>query len=115
MEVAQFLGPITKNIDEDRPAVRRFAIASHPAVALEPVENAGHGRGVQLGALRNQARAERTVEGDEIEAIEVDVLQIDFRADLAVERAELVAQLAQRLLDRPGQMSATRRFVLFFR
>jgi len=59
---------------------------------------------VQRGPFREGARAERTVAGDEVEAIEVDVVETGPRADLVVEQRELDAQRPQRLLDRGSQL-----------
>jgi hypothetical protein len=48
------------------------------------VEDAGHRGGVQPGAPGQGGRAERTVTVDQIEAVHVDVLEVNLRADLAV-------------------------------
>jgi hypothetical protein len=42
---------------------------------------------------------------DQLQAIQIDVLQLHPRADLVVEQRELVAQLAERALDRHRQPS----------
>ena len=42
--------------------------------------------------------AEGTVPGDEVEAVEVDVPEVNVGADVVVEQRQLDAQLAQRLL-----------------
>jgi hypothetical protein len=41
------------------------------------------------------ARAERAVTVDEVEAVEIDVFEINVCADLVVEQEQLNAQLAQ--------------------
>src|SRR5262249_11295372 len=79
----------------------------HPAAALEPVEDAGDGGGVQAGVSRQGARAERTTKVDEVEAVEVDVFDLKMCADAMVEQGQLDVQLAQRLLDRDGQTPPT--------
>jgi hypothetical protein len=50
---------------------------------------------VQPGTSCEGARAERTVASDEVEAIEVDILEIKVCADVMVEQGQLDAQLAQ--------------------
>jgi hypothetical protein len=86
------------------------AVAGHPSAAFEPVDDAGHGGGMQPGASCEGARAERAVPVDEIKAVQIDVLEINARADVMVKQGQLDAQLAQRLLDRGTQPpSAPRR------
>ena len=92
-------------------AVGRVAFAGYPAAAFEPVEDARDGGGVERGAFCQGAWTERTVAGDEVEAIEVDVVEPGARADLVVEQGQLDAQRAQRLLDRRGQPPPTPRRV----
>jgi hypothetical protein len=95
VEAQKLRVPVAKDPHYDSAAVGRVALAGHPAAALKPVEDAGHGSGVQPGASCKSARAERTVAGDEVEAIEVDVLEIEVCADAMVEQGKLDAQLAQ--------------------
>jgi len=46
---------------------------------------------------------------DQIKAVQVDVLEFKPRADVVVEQRQLVAQLAERILDRGGQSSSAAR------
>ena len=50
---------------------------------------------MQPGASCEGARAERAVPVDEIKAVQIDVLEINARADVMVEQGQLDAQLAQ--------------------
>ena len=50
---------------------------------------------MQPGASGQGARAERAVPVDEIKAVQVDVLEVNARADVMVEKGQLDAQLAQ--------------------
>ena len=63
---------------------------------------------MQRGPLGQRGGADRAVAGDEVEAIQVDVVEPGVRADLVVEQRELDAQRPQRLLDRGGQAPAVR-------
>ena len=56
------------------------------AAALEPVEDAGQGGGVQPGAAGQGAGAERAVPGDEVQAFQVGGLEVQARADAVVEQ-----------------------------
>ena len=53
----------------DPAPVGRVAFPADPAAALEPVEDAGHGRRVQSGHAGERARAERAVAVDQVEAV----------------------------------------------
>src|SRR6266511_1714809 len=85
------------------------AVAGDPAAALESVQDAGDGRGVQASASGQGAGAERAVAVDEVQAVQVDVIEVEMGADVVIEQRELDAQLAQRLLDRGGQPSSVSR------
>ena len=50
---------------------------------------------MQPGASCEGARAERAVPVDEIKAVQIDVLEINARADVMVKQGQLDAQLAQ--------------------
>src|SRR5215475_13736341 len=76
---------VAERPDPHRAAVGLVAVARHPAAALQPVEDASDGGGVQPGPPGEGARAEGAVTADEIEA----------PADLLVEQGQLDAQLAQ--------------------
>src|SRR4029453_10069383 len=58
--------------------------------------------GVQPGASRQGAGVEGTVAVDELEAVQVGVVEVDVGADVVVEQRQLVAELAQGLLDGAG-------------
>ncbi len=92
--------------DDHRATVDRVALARDPAALFEPVEDARHRRGVQPRPSGERARAERTVTGDQIEAIEVDVLEVNARADTQIEEGQLHAQRAQGLLDGGAQAAS---------
>jgi hypothetical protein len=72
--------------NDDGTPVGRVALSGDPTAAFESVQDASHGGGVETGALREGARAERTVTGDEVQAIEVDVVEIDVGTNLMVEQ-----------------------------
>ena len=95
-------------LDDDAAAVGGVTAAIDPAAAFEPVEDAGHGGGVQPGAPGQGARAERAVPGDEVKALQVSGLEIEACADAVVEQRQLGAQVPQRLLDRAVQPSVLR-------
>src|SRR5580692_3458595 len=78
-------------LDYDAAAVGGVTAAFDTAAAFEPVEDAGHGGGVQPGATGQGARAERTVAPDEVKALQVSVLEIEARADAVVEQRQLGA------------------------
>jgi hypothetical protein len=81
--------------DKHGPAVGWVALAGHPAAAFEPVEDAGDRGGVETGPSREGAGAERAVTIDQVEAIEVDVPQIELGADQMVKQRQLAAQLTE--------------------
>jgi len=79
------------------------AFADDPVAALQAVQDAGDRRGVQAGAFGQGAGAQRAVPVDQVQAVQVDVLQVDTHADVVAEQGQLVVQVAQRVLDRRGQ------------
>jgi tetratricopeptide (TPR) repeat protein len=91
--------PGAQRPDEDRAAVGRVACALDPAGALEPIEDAGHGRWVEPRAARQRARAQRSLPGEDVEAVEVDVPDVEAGTDVVVEHGQLDDQLAQRIPD----------------
>ena len=95
VEAEQLRAPVAADPDDDGAAVVRVAVAGHPAAAFEAVEDAGHGGGVQPGASGKGAGVERAVPVDELQAVQVDVFELDVGADVMVEQRQLVAQLAQ--------------------
>src|SRR5215471_14257725 len=90
-------------LEDDAAAVGRIALAQDPAAALEAVDDAGHGGGVEAGQPGQRARAERAVPVDEIKALQVGALEVEMPADALVEQGQLDAQVAQRLPDGPVQ------------
>ena len=68
---------------------------------MQPTSSGSPSNNLLLGA-----RAQRTVTGDEVEAIEVNVGEIKVRGDVMVEHGQLDAQLAHRLLDRELQFQS---------
>ena len=79
----------------DTATVGGVAAAVDPAAAFEPVEDSGHGGGVQPGAPGQCARAERAVPADEVKAFQVGGLEVEACADAVVEQGQLGAQVAQ--------------------
>src|SRR5215510_4401989 len=94
---------VAERPDGHRAAVGRVAVTCHPAAAFEPVEDAGDGGRVQAGAPGERARADRAVTVDQVQAVEVDVVERNARADVVVQQRQLNGQLAQRLPDRCRQ------------
>jgi len=74
--------------DEDGAAVGGAAVAG-TRPRSRPVDDAGHGGGVQPGAAAKALRAERAAPVNEIKAVQVDVLEINARADVVVEQGQL--------------------------
>src|SRR6266498_2299715 len=99
VQADQLGAAVAQRADDDGAAVVRVALAGDPAAAFEPVEDAGHGGGVQPGASGQGAGAERAVAVDELQAVQVDVFEVSVGADVVVEQRQLHAQLAQRLFD----------------
>ena len=64
---------------------------------------------MQPGVSCQGAGVERTVAVDELEAVQVGVVEVDVGADVVVEQGQLVAELAQGLLDGAGQLPSTPR------
>jgi hypothetical protein len=85
VEAHQLRVPLVQRADDDGAAVGRVAVAGHPSAAFQPVQDAGQGRGVQPGAPRKRAGAERTLTDDEVEAVEVDLPEVNLAADQMVE------------------------------
>ena len=56
---------------------------------------------------RQSAGLEGTVAIDELEAVQVGVVEVHVGADVVVEQGQLVAELAQGLLDGAGQLPST--------
>src|SRR5438046_1727031 len=75
----------TSGADDDGATVRRVALAGDPTSAFEPVEDPGDGGGMQPGQSRECAWAHWPFAVDEIEAIDVDIPELEFRTDLVVE------------------------------
>src|SRR6266487_2249052 len=111
VQAVQLLAPVGQGADGDGAAIGGVgvAVAGDPAAALESVQDAGDGRGVQASASGQGAGAERAVAVDEVQAVQVDVIEVEMGADVVIEQRELDAQLAQRLLDRGGQPSSVSR------
>ncbi len=86
---------VAQGADDYRAAVGRAALAGDPAGALESVEDAGHGGGVQPGVSGQGAWAEQTMAVDQVQAVHVHVFEIKVRADPAVEQRHLAAQVSQ--------------------
>src|SRR6267142_2731988 len=103
IEARQLRGLLAQGPDHHRPAIRRVSLADHPAALLQPVEDARDGGRVQRGPLGQRARAQRALSGDQVQAVQVDVVESRAGADLVVEQRELDGQRPQRLLDRGGQ------------
>jgi hypothetical protein len=55
------------------------------------------------------ARAQRTAKGDQIEAVEVHIVQVQVRTHAIVEQRELNSELSQGALDRGLQVASLRR------
>ena len=64
---------------------------------------------MQPGPASHGARAERTIAGDQVQAVEVDVPEIELPTYAMIEQGQLVAQVAQRLLDLGGEAPPTPR------
>jgi hypothetical protein len=95
VEAEDLRAPAAGHLDGDAAAVGGVAAAVDPAAAFEPVEDAGHGGGVQPGSPGQGAGAERAVPGDEVKAFQVGGLEVEARADAVVEQRQLGAQAAQ--------------------
>ena len=108
-EAEHLRAPAAHRLDDDAAAVGRVAVARDPAAAFEPVDDAGHGGGVEAGASCQCARAERAVTVDEVKALQVGALEIEVPADAVAEQGQVNAQVAQRLPDRVVQLSPVRR------
>ncbi len=93
VEAKEIRQAFTSGADDDAATVRRVALAGDPTSAFEPVEDPGDGGGMQPGQSRECARAHWPFAVDEIEAIDVDVPELEFRADLMVEQGQLDRQL----------------------
>ncbi len=79
VEAEQLGVAVPQGPDDDGSAVGRVALAGDPAAAFEPVEDAGDGGRVQPGPAGEGGGAERAVAGDEVEAVEVDVVEPEQR------------------------------------
>ena len=80
-EAEHLCAPAAHRLDDDAAAVGRGAVARDPAAEFEPVDDAGHGGGVEAGASCQCARAERAVTVEEIQAIQVSALEVATPAD----------------------------------
>src|SRR5262249_36784898 len=89
----------------DRAAVGgvRVPVAGDPSAAFEPVQDAGQGGGGEPSPPAQGAGAERAVNGDQVEAFQVHVLEVKAAADTVVEQRQLAAQLAHRVPDADRQ------------
>jgi hypothetical protein len=74
--------------DDDGAAVGGVTLADDPAAALEPVQDAGDGGGVQPGVSCQGAGAEGAVTVDELQAVQVGVVEVDVGADVVVEQGQ---------------------------
>jgi len=78
-------------------------------VALQPVEAAGDGGRVQAGAAAQRARAERVAPAEQVQAVQVDVADLQPAAHVVVEQRQLNTQLAYRVTDRGTQPTPVER------
>jgi hypothetical protein len=62
---------------------------------------------VQAGQPGERAWTKRAAPGEQVEAIEIDVAEIETGADAVVEQRELIAEIAERELDGSGEPPAT--------
>jgi hypothetical protein len=88
IEAEQLGVAVAQCADDDGAAVAGVTLASDPAAAFEPVQDAGDGGGVQPGASRQGAGVEGTVAVDELEAVQVGVVEVDVGADVVVEQGQ---------------------------
>ena len=86
VEAEYLRGPVAQGPEDDAAAVGGVAVAGDPAAAFEPVEDAGHGGGLEDGAPRQHARAERAVAVDEVKALQAGALEVEMVPDLVVEQ-----------------------------
>jgi len=71
--------------DEHRAPVIRHPIAYDPPTALEPGKNACHRGQVYADPAGESSRADRSMPNDHVEAVEIDVLDLDLGPDPMVE------------------------------
>src|SRR6266702_781112 len=109
LRVAPTHGPNSHRPPIDR---RRITLPGDPPATRQPIENPGDRGGMQPSPPGQAGGADRTVQGDQLKAVQINVLEINMHANLMVEQRELVTQRPQRRLHRhrdpPPTPSSTR-------
>ena len=74
--------------DEHRAPIVLHAIAYDPPAALEPGKDACHRRQMDADPAGESSRAERSMPNDHVEAVKIDVLDLDLGTDPMVEHRQ---------------------------